>query len=153
MALKLSVRVQEADFTLQELSDDLALDEGKSGALTLFVGMVRDYNHQGDIDGLFLEHYPGMTERSLHQIAEKAAERWPLDGVSIVHRIGELKGSDNIVGVAVSAAHRKAAYEANQFIMDYLKTQAPFWKKELRGEDSVWVEAKESDQQARERWK
>ena len=136
------IRVQTEDF---DVSNEIAaLTKGRSdiGAVVSFSGLVRDVT-------LTLEHYPGMTERELGKIEAEANERWQLQGVSIIHRVGELAPGDNIVLVVTASAHRKDAFEAAEFLMDYLKTRAPFWKRE--GE--IWVEAKASDDEAAERWK
>ncbi len=122
------------------------------GAVVSFVGYVRDYNEAHAVHGLFLEHYPGMTEKALAAIETEARVRWPLFAVEIVHRVGLLLPSAPIVFVGVSSAHRQAAFEACAFIMDYLKTRAPFWKKEHNGITQQWVEARASDQHAAQRW-
>lgn len=135
-------RVQTEDF---DINDEIAaLTEGRSdiGAVVTFTGLVRDVT-------LTLEHYAGMTERELSKLEADANARWSLQGITILHRIGTLRPADNIVLVVTASKHRKDAFEAAEFLMDYLKTRAPFWKRE--GED--WVEAKESDDQAAERWK
>ncbi|MAR92815.1 MAG: molybdenum cofactor biosynthesis protein MoaE [Pseudomonadota bacterium] len=123
------------------------------GALVLFTGLVRDQSPRGALQGMRLEHYPAMTGKCLQRIAEQAAGRWQLAAVTIIHRVGELAGDDQIVLVGVAAHHRQGAFDGAQFIMDYLKTEAPFWKQEIGVDgDAHWVEAKASDQQARERW-
>ena len=136
------IRVQTEDF---DVSNEIAaLTKGRSdiGAVVTFSGLVRDVT-------LTLEHYPGMTERELGKIEAEARERWKLQDVSIIHRVGELAPGDNIVLVITASAHRRDAFEAAEFLMDYLKTRAPFWKRE--GEN--WVETKASDDEAAERWK
>ena len=132
-----------------------ALTEGRRdvGAVATFVGMVRDLNEGARVTRMTLEHYPGMTERALQKICAEAARRWDLLDMRVVHRVGPLEPGDAIVLVAVSSAHRGEAFEACEFIMDYLKTQAPFWKKEETPEGTRWVEAKATDDQAAERWK
>ena len=122
------------------------------GAVVSFVGYVRDYNDGQDVSGMFLEHFPGMTEKALGKIAEEAQQRWPLLNVEIIHRVGELMPGAPIVFVGTSSAHRQAAFEACTFIMDYLKTRAPFWKKELTAAGPRWVEGRSSDQAAAARW-
>ena len=122
------------------------------GAIVSFVGHVRGHCADGQIDELFLEHYAGMTEASLAQIEATARSKWPLLGVDIVHRYGALKPGDAIVFVAVASAHRQAAFDAASFIMDILKTQAPFWKREKRNGQTHWVESRESDLTAAQRW-
>jgi molybdopterin synthase catalytic subunit len=144
--------VQHADFSLQEEADLLRAQCSNTGAIVTFSGLVRDWHEGEQVKGLYLEHYPGMTEKSLRAIAETAAVRWPLQGITIIHRIGELLASEQIVFVAVSSAHRHAAFSACEFIMDYLKTKAPFWKKCLQPDKEYWVEAKASDDSAAERW-
>ena len=121
------------------------------GALVSFTGMVRELP-DADLDFMELEHYPGMTEKALQKITAQARERWPLKRVFIVHRVGAMRLSDEVVQVAVSSAHRAAAFEAASFIMDYLKRDAPFWKREVSDKGSVWVEQKSSDVAAAERW-
>ncbi|MFQ2099873.1 molybdopterin synthase catalytic subunit MoaE [Aeromonas sanarellii] len=146
------ILVQRADFSLAEEFGRLAT-RPDSGAIVTFVGKVRDFNQGEHVKGLALEHYPGMTEKALAAIVQEARARWPLQECTLIHRIGELLLGDQIVLVAVSSAHREAAFEACHFIMDFLKTRAPFWKKELTA-DGVqrWVEAKASDAAAAARW-
>lgn len=146
------IRVQQQDFHLQT-EYELLLDAGRTGAAVSFTGLVRDFLPHGQAEeqsaaGFFLQHYPGMTERVLEKIEQRARERWDLQRVTIIHRIGELKTGDQIVFVGVTSAHRQDAFAAAQFIMDILKTEAPFWKKE----GDHWVEAKDSDQQAADQW-
>ncbi len=146
------VQVQTGNFDLQEEYDALrALSQG-IGAIVSFVGLMRDLNQGASIQGMYLEHYPGMTEKSLQNIVDEAKNRWPLLGVKVIHRVGKLLPADQIVLVCVASAHRQAAFEANNFIMDFLKTRAPFWKKELTPNGEHWVDAKDSDQQAANRW-
>ena len=123
------------------------------GAVTGFVGYVRDFNEGRDVHGLFLEHYPGMTETALASIVVEAEQRWPLLRVEVVHRVGHLPPGEPIVFVGTASAHRQAALDACTFIMDYLKTRAPFWKKEDTPEGARWVEGRGSDQTAAGRWK
>ena len=113
---------------------------GKYGATTVFVGTMRDFNEGDAVTSMNLEHYPGMTEKQLHDIGQQAAEKWDILDILIVHRIGDIHPNDPIVLVAIWSAHRAAAYEANRFIMEYLKSKAPFWKKETLEEGSRWVE-------------
>ncbi len=120
--------------------------------MVTFVGKVRDMNLGDKVIGLSLEHYPGMTEKSLSEICDQAQTRWPLLSVRVIHRVGDLKLGDQIVFVGVSSAHRGAAFEACEFIMDFLKTKAPFWKKERTSEQTRWVESRESDNKAAQRW-
>ncbi|MEL7292035.1 MAG: molybdopterin synthase catalytic subunit MoaE [Pseudomonadota bacterium] len=145
------VLVSGDDFNVGDEYDALA--EGSSaGAVVSFVGKVRDMNLGDSVTGLSLEHYPGMTEKALNEICDQAEQRWPLLKTRVIHRIGDLDIGDQIVFVGVSSAHRGAAFEACEFIMDYLKTKAPFWKKERTTDSSRWVESRESDAQAAERW-
>jgi len=123
------------------------------GAVVSFVGYVRDFNDGREVAGMFLEHYPGMTEKALGKIVAQAHERWPLLGLEVLHRVGALEPGEPIVFVGVTSAHRQAAFDACNFVMDYLKTRAPFWKKENTAEGSRWVEGRASDQAAAERWK
>ena len=150
--MDITIRVQQADFNLQQESDALRANSHDIGAIVTFSGLVRSQQDGRAIQALFLEHYPGMTEKSLRDIAEQAGRRWPLLGVVIIHRIGELKPGEQIVFVGVTSAHRLAAFEACEFMMDYLKTRAPFWKKCLQEGNEHWVESKDSDQTASERW-
>ncbi|MFQ2106968.1 molybdopterin synthase catalytic subunit MoaE [Aeromonas rivipollensis] len=147
------ILVQRADFSLGEEYERLATRHD-TGAIVTFVGKVRDFNQGEEVKGLSLEHYPGMTEKALTDIVTEARGRWPLQECTLIHRIGDLLLGDQIVLVAVSSAHRDAAFEACHFIMDFLKTRAPFWKKELTAEGvQRWVEAKQSDDAAAARWR
>jgi len=138
------ISVQREDFDLSLETRNLSKSEGV-GAVASFVGIVRDVR-------MTLEHYPGMTENALRKIAEDAAARWKVMDCTVIHRHGELAPHDQIVLVAVASAHRADAFAACEFIMDYLKTQAPFWKKEHRADGAAWVEAKASDDDAAGRW-
>ncbi|WP_415721047.1 molybdopterin synthase catalytic subunit MoaE [Photobacterium ganghwense] len=145
------ISVQFEDFSVAE--EYALLAEGTdAGAVVTFIGKVRDFNQGDSVTGLSLEHYPGMTEKSLAEIVDKARSRWPLLKVRVIHRVGDLNLGDQIVFVGVTSAHRGAAFEACEFIMDYLKTQAPFWKKEQTQEASRWVDARETDTNAAKRW-
>jgi molybdopterin synthase catalytic subunit len=146
------ISIQHEDFSLQEEAALLRTAGKGIGALVTFTGLVRDQHDGLQVKGLELEHYPGMTERSLQAIVAEAAERWPLLGITVIHRIGVLLADEQIVFVGVSSAHRAAAFSACEFIMDYLKTQAPFWKKCLQEDQEFWVEAKASDESAASRW-
>ncbi len=149
----IQIRVEPQDFELGAEYERLRQRSPSSGAIVVFTGLVRDFNAEGGLNGIILEHYPSMTRKSLNAIAKKALEHWELEGVTIVHRIGELQNHEQIVLVGVSARHRAAAFDGARYIMDYLKTEAPFWKKEVTPDgEADWVEAKESDQRARERW-
>ncbi|MGL5430884.1 MAG: molybdopterin synthase catalytic subunit MoaE [Vibrio sp.] len=145
------VAVQSADFSVAD--EYQALAQGtQAGAVVTFVGKVRDMNLGDNVLGLHLEHYPGMTEKALLEICDLAQARWPLQRVRVIHRIGDMLSGDQIVFVGVTSAHRNAAFAACEFIMDYLKTRAPFWKKELTTEQSRWIDSRASDQQAAQRW-
>jgi molybdopterin synthase catalytic subunit len=148
----MTVRVQYKSFDVGQLTADLHARNPRVGAVVNFIGYVRDLNIGQSVNELFLEHYPGMTEKTLEQIADEARQRWPLLGVEIVHRVGALAVSEPIVFVGVSSKHRHMAFEACAFIMDVLKTRAPFWKRESTAQGSHWVEARESDQNAALRW-
>ncbi|MFT5716141.1 MAG: molybdopterin synthase catalytic subunit [Oleiphilaceae bacterium] len=148
-----SIRIQEADFSIDEEYKRLRIAHpAKNGAICTFSGLVREFGDREGVTDMFLEHYPGMTEQSLQLIINQAAERWKLNEITVVHRVGLLCLSDQIVFVGVSSAHRADAFAACEFIMDYLKTDAPFWKKECHEKGSHWVEAKESDQKRTKKW-
>ena len=152
----MSVRVQTADFDVGAEYQQLISNNPADGAVVFFVGLVRDINQDDAVAGLFLEHYPGMTERALEQIEADARARWPLGRVQIVHRVGQLDVNEQIVFVGVSSRHREAAYEASQFIMDFLKSQAPFWKKETlrtpEQQQERWIDSADKDIAALARW-
>lgn len=147
-----SVSVQEADFDVG--SEIGALSEGRRdvGAIASFVGLVRDLNDGSGVSAMTLEHYPGMTEKALEEIVEQARQRWSLQGVRVIHRFGRLEPANRIVFVGVASPHRGEAFAACEFIMDYLKTRAPFWKCEETPEGARWVDARESDDSAAARW-
>jgi molybdopterin synthase catalytic subunit len=151
--MRSSVSVQEADFDLSAEVRALTSGDHAVGAVASFVGLVRDNNDGIGVADMTLEHYPGMTEKALHEIVAKAGERWELLGVRVIHRVGHLQPGAQIVLVVVSSPHRGNAFAACEFIMDYLKTQAPFWKKESTAEGSRWVDARDSDESALEKWK
>lgn len=146
------IKVQEEDFQLQAEYSNVLNDKAVSGAVVTFTGLVRDFNDGRQVTGLALEHYPGMTEKALQQIAEEAAQRWELQAITVIHRVGRLSLGDQIVLVAIASRHRGDAFDACEFVMDYLKTQAPFWKKETTEQGDVWVEAKKSDQNKASSW-
>lgn len=146
------VVVQTQDFDVATEYKLLTADNSQDGAVVTFVGLVRDFNQGNDVTGLSLEHYPGMTEKALQTIEDEAKERWPLGRVKIIHRVGDLNVSDQIVFVGVSSPHREAAFSATQFIMDFLKNKAPFWKKERITNGSRWVEAEDKDKKAQQKW-
>ncbi len=149
----MTVRVQGDDFDVGVEIAQLRAGNPKIGAVASFVGIVRDINEGATVGSITLEHYPGMTEKSLAAIAEQAKKRWSLYDVLIVHRIGTLGPTDQIVLVVTTSSHRGDAFSACQFVMDYLKTDAPFWKKEVTAEGERWVDARDSDSNAKERWK
>lgn len=146
------VRVQTDDFDLGQEIALIRAGKRDVGAVAVFLGTVRDINDGNNISTMELEHYPGMTERALEGIEARARERWPLNDVIIIHRVGPLAPEDQIVMVAVTSRHRHAAFAACEYIMDYLKTRAPFWKKEETPEGARWVDARESDFDAAARW-
>jgi molybdopterin synthase catalytic subunit len=148
-----SVVVQAADFDAGAVIGAVRAGNPRVGAVASFVGLMRDFNDGQTVEGMLLEHYAGMTEQSIEAIVEEAKQRWDLIEVRVVHRIGELEPGDQIVLVVVASGHRGEAFAACEFIMDYLKTRAPFWKKESTGEGSRWVESRISDHDAAERWK
>ncbi len=147
-----NIDVTESDFSVAEEYQALVEENPKDGAVVFFVGLVRDMNQGHCIQGLHLEHYPAMTKKALLSIVERARQRWSLGRVRLVHRVGSLKVNDQIVFLGISSPHREASFEAAQFIMDYLKTEAPFWKKETTSDGERWVEANEKDSVARKRW-
>jgi len=146
------VRVQAEDFDIAREIAALRGNDARVGAVAAFVGLVRDVNDAAAVSALTLEHYPGMTEKALESIIDQARTRWAVHDVLIIHRVGELKPTDQIVLVVVTGAHRGEAFAACEFIMDYLKTRAPFWKKEQRPDGEHWVEARASDDEKAARW-
>ena len=146
------VRVQHDDFDIARETAALRAGDPRVGAVALFVGTVRDLNDARAVTTLTLEHYPGMTEKSLTAIVDEAKSRWDIYDALVIHRVGELKPMDQIVLVAVTSAHRGEAFAACEFIMDYLKTRAPFWKKEQTPEGTRWVDARSTDDAAAQRW-
>lgn len=148
----MTVRVQHEDFDVGAEISAMRLARKDIGAVASFIGQVRDLNEGDQVASMTLEHYPGMTEKALENIVAQAMQRWDIFDALLVHRIGELKPADQIVLVVVSGAHRGEAFAACQFIMDYLKTEAPFWKKEQTPAGERWIEAKASDDDARDRW-
>lgn len=148
---EIEISVQEADFDLGALSQQWTDGDVANGAQVMFVGRVREFT-QASQQSMTLEHYPGMTEKSLQKTADIAASRWRINKALIIHRVGELKPADQIVLVMVLSGHREDAFNAAWFIMDHLKTTAPFWKKESADGEGQWVDAKDSDDQALEKW-
>jgi molybdopterin synthase catalytic subunit len=153
MSTQSRIRVQEEAFDVTAVIDELRAANPAIGAIASFIGLVRDLNDGAPVTSMTLEHYPGMTEKALEAIVADAEARWDLVGVSLVHRVGELRPTDAIVLVAVASAHRGDAFQACEFIMDFLKTRAPFWKKEEGSQGAKWVESRASDSHAVERWK
>jgi molybdopterin synthase catalytic subunit len=147
------VRVQAEDFDTGREIDVLTRGRTDVGAVASFTGLVRASNDGSDVSGMTLEHYPGMTEKALAEICAEAHSRWDLIDSVVIHRVGALKPGDRIVLVGVSSAHRGEAFAACEFIMDYLKTRAPFWKREDTPAGSRWVESRSADDQAADRWK
>ncbi len=143
------IRVSHEDFDVSEELAKLERPERKAGAAVTFTGIVRS---DDGVTAMHLEHYPEMTEKSLAKIVEKARLRWDIEDVVVIHRVGELRAGDRIVLTVVTSAHRREAFEASEFIMDWLKTEAPFWKKEMTAEGGRWVDARESDELAKSRW-
>lgn len=146
------ISVQQHDFDMAHEYRQLIDDNATDGAVVTFTGLVRDISPEQSVQQLTLEHYPGMTEKALADIVTQAKSRWPLGKVRVIHRVGPLKSSDQIVFVGVTSKHRAAAFDACQFIMDYLKNQAPFWKKETTQAGEHWVEFNQKDQTAMQRW-
>ena len=147
------VRIQEDDFDLSTEVAYLRKGDPQVGAVAVFLGTVRDMNEGSEVQGMTLEHYPGMTEKALEGIIEQAKSRWKISDALVVHRIGSLLPQDQIVLVVVISAHRGEAFSACEFIMDYLKTAAPFWKKEQTPDGGRWVDARVADDAAMVRWK
>ena len=148
----MTVRVQAADFDVGAELTALRGGDARVGALASFLGLVRDLNHGASVTEMTLEHYPGMTEKALEQIVAEARGRWDIYDALVIHRVGPLRPCDQIVLVAVTSAHRGEAFAACEFIMDYLKTRAPFWKREATPDGGRWVDARETDDTAAARW-
>lgn len=148
----MSVSVQQEDFDIAAEIATLTKGRHQVGALATFTGLVRDMNDGSGVQAMTLEHYPGMTETALEEIVEQARGRWDVDGVRVIHRFGRLMPGDQIVFVAVTSAHRGESFAACEFIMDFLKTRAPFWKREETPEGARWVDARDADDSAAERW-
>ncbi len=146
------VIVQEGDFNIQDYVDRLRLPHKDVGAVSIFLGTVRDLNLGDKVSDLYLEHYPGMTEKALEKVRQKALQRWQLIDAFILHRVGHLKPQDQIVLTITLSRHRQDAIDACNFMMDFLKSHAPFWKKETTPEGERWVDARTSDEEALKRW-
>jgi molybdopterin synthase catalytic subunit len=149
----MTVRVQREDFDTAAELERLTAGNTQIGAVVTFTGLVRDFADTTGAQRMTLEHYPGMTQRQLEALVAEALQRWPLDGCLVIHRFGELAPGDRIVLVITTSAHRQAAYDASAFLVDWLKTKAPFWKLEENGGERRWVEAKASDDEAAARWR
>ena len=147
-----TIRIQTDDFDLAQEYQLLRELSSTVGAVVTFTGLVRDFEGEGSIESLSLEHYPGMTESLLEEIVGQAHKRWSLIGTTVIHRVGELLPTDQIVFVGVASQHRADAFEAAQFLMDYLKSKATFWKKVSQGGEQQWIESKDSDAAAANRW-
>jgi len=147
-----SIRVQTEDFSQDQILQSMRTCSKSIGAVCCFTGLMRDVNDGHGIQTMTLEHYPGMTEKSIATIVDEAASRWPMTAATVIHRVGTLLPSDQIVLVAVASSHRHAAFAACEFIMDFLKTRAPFWKKENTSTGERWVDARSSDDDAAGRW-
>lgn len=150
--------VQSGDFDVAGLYLQLRAEAGNAGAIVTFVGLVREFyesslaGSEPAVQSLVLEHYPGMTEKALTEIVDQARSRWDVLAWRVIHRVGELHAGDQIVYVGIASTHRGDAFAAAEFIMDYLKTRAPFWKKQRTAADSRWIESRSADEQARARW-
>lgn len=149
----MAVRVQTADFDAGAEIAAIRRGKRKIGAVAAFVGLVRDINEGDEVHSMVLEHYPGMTEKALEKIVAEAIERFHIDDALIIHRVGELKPADQIVLAVTAGAHRGEVFAACEFLVDYLKTRAPFWKKEQTPQGERWVDARASDDAAAERWR
>ncbi|MBX9715034.1 MAG: molybdopterin synthase catalytic subunit MoaE [Burkholderiaceae bacterium] len=152
MTIDVSVSIQTADFDLSTEVAALRATDAGVGAVASFVGCVRDRNDGSGVSDMELEHYPGMTEKSIESMIDAARQRFDIRGVRVIHRVGPLQPQDQIVLVAVTSAHRATAFQACEFLMDYLKTQAPFWKKETTPAGARWVDARVCDDEAMARW-
>lgn len=146
------IKIQTEPFDLAAIQEELRRENPAIGAVVTFLGQVRDINEGDQVATMTLEHYPGMTEKALQAIVDEANERWQLMGIRVIHRVGPLQPLDPIVLVAVASAHRGEAFQACEFVIDYLKTRAPFWKKEQTSEGDRWVDARHTDDQAEQRW-
>lgn len=146
------IKIQTEDFDVGTVVKELRQQSNNIGAIVTFTGLVREFGSDEHINAMTLEHYPGMTEKTLKTIVNDAKTRWNLLGAQVLHRVGTLYAGDNIVLVATASEHRKDAFEAAQYIMDFLKSEAPFWKKEHTDKGDHWVEAKKSDRDAKENW-
>lgn len=142
--------VQSDTFDPGDILRNFTVNAGGAGAIVSFTGIVRD--NSGTLDHMLIEHYPGMTEKAINTIMTSASERWNLTACTVIHRHGHLKPNDMIMMVATAASHRAEAFQAADYLMDYLKSRAPFWKKEVSNDGSIWVESKDADEDALNRW-
>ncbi len=146
------IRIQKEPFDIAAIQEEMRTANPAIGAVVTFLGQMRDINEGDQVSSMTLEHYPGMTEKALQAIVDEADQRWELMGIRVVHLVGELQPLDPIVLVAVASSHRGEAFQACEFIIDYLKTRAPFWKKESTADGERWVDARHGDSDAEERW-
>ncbi|MCP3670228.1 MAG: molybdopterin synthase catalytic subunit MoaE [Gammaproteobacteria bacterium] len=146
------IRIQSEPFDIAAIQEEMRTANPSIGAVVTFLGQMRDINEGDQVSSMTLEHYPGMTEKALQAIVDEADQRWELMGIRVVHLVGELQPLDPIVLVAVASSHRGEAFQACEFIIDYLKTRAPFWKKESTADGERWVDARHGDSDAEERW-
>ncbi len=146
------IRIQSESFDIAAIQEEMRIANPAIGAVVAFLGQMRDINEGDQVSSMTLEHYPGMTEKALQAIVDEADQRWELMGIRVVHRVGELQPLDPIVLVAVASSHRGEAFQACEFIIDYLKTRAPFWKKESTPDGERWVDARHGDSDAEGRW-
>ena len=152
MSVTATIRIQQADFDVAQEIAALSKDRTDIGAVVSFSGICRGSEQGEPIGALTLEHYPGMAEAEIGRHADEALSRWPLQGLTIIHRFGRIAPGENIVLVVTASSHRQAAFEAAEFLMDYLKTNAPFWKREESQKGTSWVEARDHDDNAAARW-
>jgi molybdopterin synthase catalytic subunit len=152
MAVAATIRIQQADFDIAQEIARLSADRTDVGAVVSFTGICRGTEGSEPIAALTLEHYPGMAEAEIKRHADEAIARWPLQGLTVIHRFGRIAPGENIVLVVTASSHRQAAFEAAEFLMDYLKTSAPFWKQEESARGTNWIEARDHDDAAAERW-
>lgn len=148
----MSVSIQHEDFDVGAVMAELRATSNNVGAMVSFVGLVRDLSYDEKVENIYVEHYPGMSEKALHKIIEQARQRWDLLAVKVIHRVGTLGPNEQIVLVATASSHRGHAFSGCEFIIDYLKTDAPFWKKEVKKVGEEWVVTKDSDVQRMQRW-
>ena len=148
----MSVQIQTDLFHAGQEIEKLHIGNPSIGAVVNFIGLMRDFNDGCNVSSLYLEHYPGMTEKALQKIIDEAKKRWNLQGIRIIHRVGLLQPQDPIVFIAVASSHRLEAFQACEFLIDYLKNKAPFWKKEITNQGEKWVASKQSDLKAAQRW-